>query len=815
MDSVLADLRYAVRTLLRTPLFTLGVVLTLGLGIGVNAALFGVVDRLFLRPPAGVHAADRVVRLYVRRTDSFFGTHTQGIGLYPAFVDIRDGHAFEHVSAVATRGMSLGRGADAMLVNVGVVSWDYFATLDVGSELGRPFVAGDDDADATRTVVLTDAFWRAHYGADSGIVGRSVLVGAGPATVVGVTARGFGGIDLAPVDMFMPISVAAAEVTSRAALTSRHWWWMDAIARLRPGQRPEDAAARATLAYRRGAEEKADSTATVLTGPIQAARGPEASSDARVSAWIGFVALAVLLIACANVTNLLLARGVARRRELAVRAGLGAGRGGLIRMLLAESLVLAAAGGAAALALAAWTGALTRGFLVPDLPGDTPVIDLRMVAFTVLAVAVTALLVGIAPAVQASRTDLTESLKSGGRGATQRGGRTRAGLLAVQVALTLVLLVGAGLFVKSLRNVEDINLGFDPGRVLEAMVDMNAAGLSGAAADRTYLRMLDDVRRLPGVAGAAAMQSPYEWASAISLRAQGVDSLHPPAAGGPYINAVTPRYFATLGTPLLRGRDFTDRDVAGSARVAVVNRYMAKGLWPHGSAIGKCLYLGSDTTRACTEVVGVVGDVASNGVTQGEVWNYYVPFAQAQVANLKGVHINGLVVRSRTGADDIAGAVRREMQAAGNLPYAEVRSLADRIAPDYRSWRLGAAAFSTFGALALLIAAMGIFAVISYSVSRRTQEIGVRMALGAEATQVVRMVLGQGLRAAAAGVALGAGGAWVLGRGVRALLYGVSPGDPLVFGTTALVLVAVAALAAWLPARRAARVDPIVALRAE
>jgi len=815
MDTLMHDLRYAARSLRRTPLFTLGIVATLGLGIGVNAAVFGVVDRLFLRPPAGVHGADRVVRLYVRRTDPFFGVNTQGIGQYPAFADIRDSHAFAHVSAVTPRDMSLGRGADAVSVNVAAVSWDYFATLGVGAEAGRLFVAGDDDPGAARTVVLTDAFWRAHYGADASIVGRQILVGAGPATVVGVAARGFRGIDLSPMDMFMPIRVVAAEIASPEALTSRGWWWMDAIAQLRPGQRAEEAAARATLAYRRGSVDKADSTATALTGPIQQARGPEASSDAKVSAWIGFVALAVLLIACANVANLLLARGVTRRRELAVRAGLGAGRGGLVRMLLAESLVLAAAGGAAALALAAWSGALARGFLVPDLPADTPILDPRLVAFTALAVAVTALLIGVVPALQASRTDLTESLKSGGRGATQRGGRTRAALLAVQVALTLVLLVGAGLFVRSLRNVEHIDLGFDPNRVLEARVDMTAAGLSGTEADATYLRMLDRVRRLPGVAGAAAMQSPYHWAWAITLRAQGVDSLHRPATGGPYINAVTPGYFETLGTRLVRGREFTDQDGAGSPRVAMVNATMAKGLWPRESAIGKCLYLGSDTTKACTEVVGVVGDVASNGVTQGEMWNYYVPFAQAHLASTMVAHLNGLAVRSRTGADEIAGAVRREMQAAGSLPYAQVQSLADRIAPDLRSWRLGATAFTAFGALALVIAAMGVFAVISYSVSRRTQEIGVRMALGAPAAQVARMVLGQGLRAAAVGVVLGAGAAWALGHGVRALLYGVAPGDPLVLGTTALVLVTVAALAAWLPARRAARIDPMVALRAE
>ncbi len=733
------------------------------------------------------------------------------------FVDWRDGGVFDRASAIRTTEMSLGRGADAQQVRVAAVSHQYFQVLGLVPARGRLFVADDDRPGAALVVVLTDAFWRSRFAADSGIVGRTIELGRGAVTVVGVAARGFTGIDVEPVDMFVPIGAAADELVGSDALTSRGWWWMQVIARLRDGQRPEDAAARATALYRHGMAPRnaSDSTAVVLLGSLQEARGPEASNESKVSAWIGFVAAVVLLIACANVANLLLARGVARRRELAVRASLGAGRGGLMRMILAESLVLALAGGATALVLAAWTGAAARAYLIPDLPADAPVIDARVLLFTGVAVVLTALLTGLVPAIQSSRTDLTESLKGGGHGTTARGGRTRAALLVAQVALTLVLLVGAGLFVRSLRNVQHIDLGFDADHVLEASVDMKAAGLGTANANATYLWMLDRIARLPGVAGAAGTMTPFMWGQAITMRAQGVDSLPRLPTGGPYVNAVTPGYFATLGTRLVRGRWFGDGDAAGAARVAVVNESMARLVWPRGDAVGRCLYIGSDTTTACTRIVGVVGNAKRSGVIEGEMMLYFLPFAQVDSSVLSGAKINALVVRARVRAADVAGAVRREMQATGNLPYASVTSLADRIAPQYRSWQLGAAAFSALAALALVIAAMGIFAVISYSVSRRTQEIGVRMALGAEAAQVALMVLGQGVRAAAIGVLLGGVGAWALGRGIQALLYEVEPADPLVFAVVAVVLVAVAAAAAWLPARRAAAVDPMVALRYE
>ncbi len=812
MGSLARDMRYAVRALARTPIFALGIILTLGLGIGVNAAMFGIVDTLFLRAPSGVHDAGSLTRLYMRRTDPFFGQQTQASTNYPAFADVRASGAFARASALAGATLSWGRGPDAQEVRVAGVSGDFFAMVGVPAARGRVFGPDDDRDGAPRVAVVTDAFWRGKLAGDPAAVGRSLELGAHVYTVIGVTPPGFGGIDLMPQEVFVPIAASVDEFMAREALTSRNYWFMSVLGQLAPGASREAVAARATAAYRSHAEDKFDSTATAVLGPIQEARGPEASSDAKVSAWIGIVALVVLLIACANVANLLLARGLARRRELAVRAGLGAGRGGLIRMILAESLVLAAAGGVAAIVLAAWTGAAARSLLIPDMPAGTAVIDGTVLLFTLGAVVLTALLTGLVPAIQFSRADVADALKSGGR-ATLGHGRTRAALLVTQIALTLVLLVGAGLFVRSLRNVQHLDLGFDPDRVVEARLARSGSGMSRAEATATYLRLVERLQRLPAVQAAAATMTPFGWGMAISMHAEGIDSIPRAHTGGPYINAVTPGYFATLGTRLVRGRSFTDQDVKGAPRVAVVAEWMAHRLWPRGDAIGKCLYLGSDTTTVCTQIVGIMGDVKRSDVTESEALMYWVPFLQLDSTLLGGGEVNALVVRARGRAADLVDPVRREIQASGNVPYPRVHTLAEQVAPQYRSWELGAGAFTAFGLLALVIAAMGIFAVISYSVGQRTQEIGVRMALGAEARQVARMVLGQGMRTAAAGVVLGAAGGWALGRGVRSLLFGVAPADPLVFVSVAVVLLGVAALAAWLPARRAARIDPMVALR--
>jgi putative ABC transport system permease protein len=816
MTRLIQDIRFAVRGLLKAPAFTIGVVLTLALGIGINATMFGVVDTLFLRAPAGVANPDRIVRVYFRRTYGAMGTFTGAGSTFPSYTDLRDGvPGFAQTMAYTTRAFGLGRGADAVEVKATAVSYQFFPMLGLKPALGRFFTDAEDRTGGDRVAVLTYRFWQRHFGGDPGVIGRALPLGKGTYTVIGVGPREFTGIDLAPVDLILPIHPAAeGEIVPAEAIGSRNWSWMSSIARLAPGVSAATAAAQATVAFRRGvsAEGRKDSTSQVMLGPIQESRRPETSSDAKVALWIGVVAAIVLLIACANVANLLLARGVARRRELAVRASLGAGRGGLIRALLTESLVLAFAGGVTAVVLAIWAGGAARGLLLPDLPSDVPLIDTRMLLFTGAAVLAATLLTGLVPAIQASRTDLVSAFKSGGHGTTGHGSATRTTLLVTQIALTLVLLVGAGLFVRSLRNVQDVDLGFDADRVLGVTINLSGAGMANAEANKVYLRLLDRFQQIPGVERAAAsMGTPFDNSWSQSTRAEGIDSIPSVKSGGPYYQAVTPGYFATIGTRVVRGRDFTAADVAGSPPVTIVGASFARLVWPRQEAIGKCLYLGDDSTRTCTRVVAVAADAKRGGVTETESLLYYVPFAQYTDRPV----INGVFVRMRPGTLGLAAALMREVQAVGNLPFPKVQSIADQVVPQLRSWRLGAEAFTAFGLLALLIAATGIFAVLSYGVSQRTKEIGVRVALGAQSGHVVRMIVGQGMRAAVIGAVLGIVGAVGLGRAIASLLYQVPPTDPAVFGGVVVILLSVAAAAAYLPARRASQVAPMIALRSE
>ena len=809
MTRFFQDLRFASRGLLKTPLFTLGVVATLALGIGINATMFGVVDALFLKTPAGVPHPEGIVRVYYK--------HNYGLssgGSFPSYVDLRDNvSAFAQTTAYTTRKLGLGRGADAIQVNASVVSAQFFPMLDLQPALGRFFTEVEDRIGGDRVVVLTYRFWQHHFGGDPKIIGRSLPLGRSSYTVIGVGPKDFTGIDLAAADLILPIRPAAeGDVTSAEAIGSRNWFWMSTVARLKPGVAIATAEAQGTVAYRRGASEgkRKDSTTQVLLGPIQDSRGPAASSDAKVALWIGVVAAIVLLIACANVANLLLARGVARRRELAVRVSLGAGRAGLMRALLAESLVLVLAGGASAIMLALWAGGAARSILLPDLSDAVPLIDQRMLLFTVVAVVVTTLLTGIIPAVQASRTDIVSAFKGSGHGTTGHGTATRTTLLVAQIALTLVLLVGAGLFVRSLRKVQAIDLGFDADRVLSVTMNLSGAGMTDVAANEVYLRLLDRFQRMPGVERAAAsMGTPFDYSYAQSIRAEGRDSM-PKVQSGPYYQAITPDYLATMGTRLLHGRDFTAGDVKGSAPVTIIGESLARLIWPGMEAIGKCLYLGQDTTTTCTRVIGVAADAKRGEVTETESLIYYLPFAQRE-----NPVVNGIFIRMRTGAHGLPGAILREIQGVGNLPFANIQLIADEVTPQLRSWQLGASAFTAFGLLALVIAATGVFAVLSYAVSQRTKEIGVRVALGAQSAHVVRMVVGQGLRAALIGVAFGLAGAFALGRALASLLYQVPPTDPLVFGGVVVALLTVALAAAYIPARRASRIAPMIALRSE
>jgi putative ABC transport system permease protein len=814
VDVLIQDLRYAIRTLLKSPGFTIVAVLCFALGIGANTVMFGVVDTLLFRPPPHVTDAGRVARLYFtehgRRRD-----YTSDATSYPEYQRLRDGvPAFASVAAYWTDSVTIGRAPEIEKVSGSMVAGSFFSTLGVTAALGRFFGPADDTRGGAPVIVLANGLWRSRFGGDSLVVGRALRIGTTLYTVVGVAPAGFTGADLRPVDLWLPLAVAAPRLFARDALTSPYDEWLNVVARLAPGADAPQATAQANVAYVRGERPGAEAppATRVTLGPIQLDRGPQASRGAKVSTWLAAVAAIVLLIACANVANLLLARGMHRRREIAVRLALGAGRGRLARQLVVESLLLALFGGAAALLVAVWGAPLIRAFTLPPEVASRPIIDLRVLAFTGVVVVVTGILSGLVPALESSRPDLATALKAGERDGVRQRSPLRSTLLAGQVALTLVLMTGAGLFVRSLRNVHAIDLGLDVRQVLAVSLDFRGTGYGPRDVVALYWRLLDRAAAIPGVERvSAAMGGSFgQWSFGARVSIPGRDSVPALAMMSPYFNAVTRDFFATTGTRIEHGRALTAADGAAKAKVAVIGSTMARLLWPGQDPLGQCFVFGRN--RDCTEVVGVAGDVHRQDLVEEPQMQFYVPLARGDTINTPSV----LYLRASGDARGVAATVRRDLQGLeGNLAQVTVTPIEDLVRSQLVPWQLGAAMCGAFGALAMVLAAFGLYAVLAYSVTQRRQEMGIRLALGADAGAVFRLIVGDGLRVAAAGTVVGLLAALAAGKLVASLLYGVSPRDPLVLASAALVVVAVAAAASYIPARRATKVDPLVALRSE
>jgi putative ABC transport system permease protein len=817
------DLRLAVRGLRANAGFTAAVVVTLALGVGANTTMFSVLDTLLLKSPAHVRDGGHVARAYFRWTGDG-APSIDPTASVPSYESLSGAAGLSATAASFDARLSEGVGAEARPVDVRAVTASYFPLLGVRPAQGRFFDATDDRQGATPVAVVSFRYWQRILGGAADVLQRTLPIGRFIYSVVGVAPEGFTGADLDEPDVWLPLRVATPDLwpTNPMALTSRGSHWIQTLVRLAPGQTLASAASLATFAHRRaavGSDRPADTLASVVLGPIQEARGPTMSSNAQVALWVGALAVIVLLVACANVANLLVARGLRRSRELAVRAGLGASRGRLARQLLVESLVLAAAGALAGLLVAVWGGSAVRAFLLPSLPTRMSLLDPRVLAFTGLAAMATGLVAGVAPAWHASRTDVAERLRSGGRDVSTTRGRLRSALLAAQVALTLVLLVGAGLFVRSLRNVETLDYGLDADHLLTADVDTRIAAMActdcvGGPVDRqsaVYLALLRHIQANPAVASAAAsVGTPFGWRFSVHFRASGVDSL--PSTRGPYVNAVTSDYFAAVGTRIVLGRGLTAADQERTAPpVAVVDRTLARLAWPGRSAIGQCLYLNRNDST-CVQVVGVAQAARLRGASEAPAPTYYVPLGQQLVP----FPISSLIIRTRGAAQLTGGVIQQALQRAEpGLPFVHVTVVADALARGWRSWRLGATMFTVFGALALAIASLGLYAVTAYGVAQRTQEIGVRMALGARRGDVVRLAVGQALRATAVGAGVGLLAALWLSRTMRALLFQVQPADPTKLVASIALLLVVATAAAALPARRATRVDPMEALRNE
>ncbi len=827
-DAFTQDLRYAARGLKARPGFTVAVVLTLALGIGANAAMFAVVDRLLFRAPPLLHDPSLAHRVYLERT--YRGKPFAGGGVqYARYLDLkRWTHSFARAAEITTRKLAIGVGTDAHEMQIGFVSAAFFGFFDAPPALGRYFSAAEDTAGAVEPVaVLGYGYWRTAYGARADVLGKTIQIGATIYTIIGVAPRGFVGLWPAePPAVYAPITAYGMEMMGRfkglrneSLWTTYHWTWAQMIVERKPGVSLAAANADLTQAFLRSYRAQLDvdkggppiavAKPRGIAASILSERGPNESSEAKVATWLGGVALVVWLIACANVANLLLARALRRRREIAVRIALGVSRARLVSQLLTESVLLAAFAGVAGLVVAQFGGAVLRAELLPKTAEATVLTDPRTLLFAGLAAVVAGFLTGLAPIIQTRRADLSGDLKSGDREGGVHRSRTRVALLVLQGALSVVLLVGAGLFVRSLRNARLEPLGYDVDPVLIVDLQMRGVELDSAANVALRDRLLAEAQAIPGVTYASRRVTEPFWSSwSMGLHVEGIDSTD--RVGEFDLNAVTADYFRTMGTRILRGRGIETADVGGSPRVMVVGASMAKVLWPGRDALGQCVRVGSDT-MPCTTVVGIAEDIkASQFSVDSGYYFYYVPAAQLSPDQ------GGLFVRARGSAAAIEETVRRRLQPLmPGVSYVTVTPLSEVVGAQTRSWRLGATMFTVFGVLALVLAAIGLYSVIAYNVAQRTQEMGVRIALGAEVRDLVGLVLSEGMRLALAGVGLGAGIALVVSGWVKPLLFEESPRDPVVFVGVAATLLAVAALASLLPARRAARVDPMRALRTE
>ena len=818
-EAVGQDLAFAARQLRRAPGFTLAVVVTFAVAIAANATMFGIVDRLLLRPPAYLAAPERTHRVYlVQRPAGGSGDERVDNNIsYRRYLELRAAPGLEESAAFFSSETVIGRGEGARELRAGLVSASLWRLFDARPALGRFFGDAEDRTPSGEpVVVLGHAFWQSEFGGDPGVLGRSLDVGGRAYTIIGVAPRGFTGMSVSPQAVFVPITAAAQDMFGDMYFETHNVSWMEMVARRRPGVTGEAAGAAlgaafaSSLASAPNARPLAESRPRALLGSVIFDRGPKRGGNARVATWLAGMSLVVLLIACANVANLLLARARRRGREIAVRVALGVGRGRLVAQLLTESVMLGLLGGLAGLALAYSGGGILRATLLPDVDWSGGMLDARMLAVTAAAAIVAGVLAGLAPAVQSTAPAVSDALKTGVRAGAARRSRTRTALLVAQVALSVMLLTGAGLFVRSLHNVRSVDLGFDADRVLFASAEMRGTSLSREARIALADRMVERAVALPEVEHASLTRSVPFWMTwTDDLVVPGVDSVG--RLGDFVTNAVSPDYFATMGTRIERGRGITAADREGSAPVAVVSESMARVLWPGVEAIGRCIKVGGDSTP-CRAVVGIAQDLRRDGFDETSAnLQYYI--AAAQFPRAPG---GGLFVRTRGPAAEHGEAVRRALQRLmPGTAFVSTRQLQELVDVNIRPWRLGATMFAVFGGLALLLAAVGLYGVIAFDVTQRTHEMGVRVALGAQRRHVLRLVLLEGVRLAAVGVVAGVALALLGGRYLTALLFHVSPRDPLVLAAGGLTLLAVAVAASLVPALRALRVDPNVALRTE
>jgi predicted permease len=822
MTDLLKDIRYGFRLLFKSPGFTTVAVLSLALAIGANTTIFTVINAFFLTPLPVQDIGELVNVSGLDQNNQVVNLNLTPLS-WQNFEDYKkQNEVFSGLTGFVGMGLTLTGYGDPQNVPGQLVSSNYFDVLGVKATMGRMFGPNEDQGVGTHpVVVLSHGVWTRVFNSDPGIINRVITLNNQPFTVIGVAARNFKGtFTLGNPDLIWVPSSMYQQVLSGTLLeffTSRRALFVNAVARLKPGVSIQQAeAAMKTIAFRLAAEyPKENEGRSIKLLPLaQAALGANQRAQFRTagSVLMTIVGL-VLLIACVNLANLLLARAGVREREVGIRTALGAGRNRLIRQLLTESVILSLCGGVAGLLIAYWGRNLLWSLRPPFLNANavTLSLDQRVLAFTAGISVFTGLLFGLIPALKVSSPNLNESLKLGGRYGTPSWKRTnaRAILVVVEITLALIALVGAGLFVQSMRRAQSIDLGFETEKLFVMAVNLGAQNMEQGRGEQFYANAIARAKSSSGVANAAVVSNlPLGGGFLRSVFKEGQEQKPGQRNLLTLTNIVSPEYFDTVRIPILHGRLFSEFDRAGTTNVVVVNEAMTRKFWPGEEAIGKRFtFFGQTQLR---EIVGIVRNATVFQVGEDPQAAIYMPLAQNFTPAVT------IQVRTTGSPESAMETVRKQIQALEpNLPLTNIATMKQQLDQALFAPRMGAALLGLFGVLALALAGIGIYGVMAYSVTQRTQEIGIRMALGAARGEIVRMVLKQGMILASIGLGVGLLASAALTRLVSSLLFGVSATDPVVFGTVSLILAAAAFVACYVPARRATRVDPLVALRIE